>query len=134
MVIELQSLKGSRKTELCMLSPYFPNLNVLFLLTDVSYRCRKCCVFLSFSYSFYYCTPLDAVAKVKLDMFSSIIKHIRKKCKRPPPLDNFAQGFRLFMVLIVIQHDQKIRKSAENIVFTHSTVSRGSARLFVSSF
>ena len=51
----LARAKGSRKTKLLMRSPYSANLtDVLFLLTDVSYRCRKCCIFLNFSYSFHF--------------------------------------------------------------------------------
>ena len=42
---------------------------------------------------------------------------MKKKCKTP--LENFAQVFRLCMVLTLIQHDKKIRKPANNIACTH---------------
>ena len=36
-----------------------------------------------------------------------------------PFKDNIAQGFRLCIVLIIIEHDQKIRKPAQNIACLH---------------
>ena len=51
---------------------------------------------------------------------------MRRKCKTPP--ENFAQGFRVCMVSILIQHDQKIRKTANKTFYVLIlTVSRGSA-------
>ena len=53
---------------------------------------------------------------------------MRKKCKSP--LENFAQEFRLCMVLILIQRDQKIRKPAKKTLYVRVfTVPRGSALL-----
>ena len=99
---ELQLLKGSKKAKLPMRWWYFSNLNVLFFLTDVSYRCRECCIFLKFSHSFYWYAPLSTVLVVKFDIFF-LRKHMRKKCKIPP----------------VKHHDQQIRKPAKNVVYTH---------------
>ena len=51
---------------------------------------------------------------------------MRKKCK----IGNVTQGFRLCMALILIQHDQKIRKPAKETFYVRIlTVSRGFARL-----
>ena len=56
-------------------------------------------------------------------------KHTRKKCKMPPPPENFAQGFWFCMVLILIQHDQRLENQQKTLYVCNSTVSRGSARL-----
>ena len=100
-----------------MHNSYFANLNVLFLLTHVSYRCRKCCIFLSFWHFFLLICTILCSGSGKIWHFFFHKGNIRGrnvKC----PLKDFAQGFWLCMVLILIQHDQKIRKPAKNIVCT----------------
>ena len=71
-LLPIRKLPEVSLTKLRMRSPYFADLNVLFLLADVSYRCRKCCIFLSFSHSFHQYAPFYAVAIVRFDIFSSI--------------------------------------------------------------
>ena len=70
-IIELQSLTRSRKTKLCMYMHYSADLDVIFLLKNASYKCRKWCIFPSFSQLFYCYTPFCAIAVVKSDLFSS---------------------------------------------------------------
>ena len=49
--------------------------------------------------------------------------------KRKMPLKNSVQGFQLCTVLILVRHDQKIKKTEKSFTYAFQRVSRGSTLL-----
>ena len=100
--------------------PYFVNLSVFLLQIDESYRFAIHEGMLHFFPGF----SLSG----KILHFLLLRKHIRKNV-RCFPEKNFVQGFKLCMVLILIQHDQKIRKPAKTLYVCIFTGLLSSAQL-----